>query len=230
MGWQPQAVVARSVAVALHLVPGLLAYGLLRAAREPLQTSRGLSSAEAQIGVIMTGVMLLMGLGTFVFARQLDGLGPRETLRLTGAMHFDGVGAMLAVAIWFVVLAVPSVLGYEDDLRALVEGVDWLALPSWHFQRTDGFRDLPLVLGGFALAANLLCEELWFRGYLQDKLAFLGGAGWVCAGLLFTIYHVFEAPIVYPSFLGGLALAGLWALRRNLWPCVVLHALFTASG
>lgn len=39
-----------------------------------------------------------------------------------------------------------------------------------------------------------------------------------------------EAPIVYPSFLGGLALAGLWALRRNLWPCVLLHALSNASG
>ena len=53
---------------------------------------------------------------------------------------------------------------------------------------------------------------------------------WVGAGLLSTLYHVFEAPVVYPAFLGGLGLAGLWALRRNLWPCLLLHALFTASG
>ena len=39
----------------------------------------------------------------------------------------------------------------------------------------------------FALGANLICEELWFRGYLQDKLAFLGRGSWVGAGLLFTL-------------------------------------------
>lgn len=78
--------------------------------------------------------------------------------------------------------------------------------------------------------ANLVCEELWFRGYLQDKLAFLGSRSWVGAGLLFTLYHVFEAPIVYPGFVGGLALAGLWALRGNLVSCILLHALLTASA
>jgi MFS family permease len=205
-------------------MPGLLAYGLLRTVRDPLQTSLGLSSAEAQIGVIMTGVMLVMGLGTFVFARLLDGVGPRETLRLTGATHFDGVGAMLAVAIWLVVLAVPSILGYEDDLRTLVEGVDWLALPSWQLpahRRLPGPPDCSRRLRPRGQPSAATC---------RTRLAFLGRFGWVVAGLLFTLYHVFEAPLVYPAFLGGLALAGLWALRRNLWPCVVLHALFTASG
>jgi predicted Abi (CAAX) family protease len=220
----------RVLVVALHLVSGLLAYALLRTARRPLQTAFGLSSAEAQIGVIMTGVMLLMGVGTFVLARVLDGLGPRETLRLTGATRLDGVGVVLAVVIWLAVLAVGAIVSYEDDLRTLVERVDWLALPDWHFQRSDGFQDLAPALGAFALAANLVCEELWFRGYLEDKLAFLGRLGWVVAGLLFTLYHVFEAPTVYPRFLGGLALAGLWALRRNLWPCILLHTLFTAAG
>ncbi len=145
-GWRPETVMARTMVVGLHLVPGVLAYGLLRSAREPLQSSLGLSSAEAQIAVIMTGVMLLMGLGTFLFGRLLDGLSPRETLRLTGVTRFDGVGALLAVGIWLVVLAVPSILDYEDDLRVLVERADWLALPGWHFQRTDGFQDLPVIV------------------------------------------------------------------------------------
>ncbi len=214
--------------VALHLVPGVLAYVLLRTAREPLQRLLGISSAEAQIGVIMTGVMLLMGVATFLFAKALDGRNPRDALRLLGVRGVDPLGLALAVAIWLVVVAVPWIVGYEDDLRAAIEGVHWLALPSWHFQRTDGFTQLPPLLGAFALAANLLCEELWFRGYLQDKLRFLGRLSWIIAGLLFILYHVFEAPVAYPGILGGLGLAGLWALRHDLWSCILLHALLNA--
>ncbi len=226
--WQPETLAGRASVVLLHLLPGILAYGLLRTVREPLQDLLGISSAEVQIGIIMTGVMLLMGVATFVFIRVLDGLTPRDALRLTGIASFDPVAVLVAVAIWLVVLAVPAIVGYEDDLRALVEGVDWLALPSWHFQRNDGFRQLSPILGAVALAANLVCEELWFRGYLQDKLQFIGRFSWLVAGLLFILYHVFEAPIAYPGFIGGVGLAALWAIRRDLWSCILLHALLNA--
>lgn len=226
--WQPETLPAKACVVAMHLLPGLVAYGLLRWARQPLQTSLGLTSAEAQIGMIMTGVMLAMAAATFALARVLDGLGPRETVRLAGLTRFDPVGALLATLFWIAVLAIPSIVGYEDDLRALVERSEWLALPSWHFQETDGFKQVPALVGALALVANLLGEELWFRGYLQDKLAFVGRLRWIAAGLLFTLYHVFEAPIAYPGFLGAIALAGLWALRRSLWPCILLHALLNA--
>lgn len=226
--WQPHTLATRVSVVVLHLAPGLLAYTLLRAAREPLQHTLGITSAEAQIGVVMTGVMLLMGIATFVCARLIDGLAPREVLHLTGVYRFDRMAVALAVTLWLAVLAVSSILGYEESLRALIERVEWLALPPWHFQRTDGFTQLAPGLGAFALMANVVCEELWFRGYLQDKLRVFGSLSWVGAGLLFTLYHVFEAPIAYPGVLGGLALAGLWAMRRNLWSCLFLHTLLNA--
>ena len=160
--------------MAAHLAPGLVAYVLLRVAREPLQRSLGLTSAEALIGVVMTAVMLAMGVAAFVCARFLDGLGPRLALRLVGAKRIDWAGIVLALVMWLVVVAVSAVLRYEEDLRALVEEVDWLALPPWHFQHIDGFQQLPVAVGGFALVANVVCEELLFRGYLQDKLGFLG--------------------------------------------------------
>jgi membrane protease YdiL (CAAX protease family) len=228
VAWQPRSATARAFVVALHLAPGVLAYVLLRTVREPLQDLLGLTSAEAQIGAIMTGVMLLMAAATFACARLVDGLGARRTLHATGVTRFDSVAIVLAVAIWLAVIAASSLLGYEHDIRAIVERVDWLALPPWHFQRIDGFTELAPLVAGFALVANVMCEELWFRGYLQDKLVFLGPLSWVGGGLLFTLYHVFEAPVAYPGVLGGLALAGLWAARRDLWSCVLLHALLNA--
>ena len=141
--------------------------------------------------------MLLMAAATFAFARLLDGLGQREVMRLTGLARFDAIAVLLAIPTWLAVLAVSSLVDHQEPLRALVERVDWLRLPPWHFQQVDGFTQLAPVLGGFALVANVVCEEMWFRGYLQDKLRFLGPLSWVVAGLLFTLYHVFEAPIAY---------------------------------
>ncbi|MDQ4082305.1 MAG: hypothetical protein M3123_05385, partial [Actinomycetota bacterium] len=101
---------ARICVVVLHLAPGLLAYFLLRTAREPLQKALGLTSAEAQIGVIVTAVMLLMAAATVVCARLVDGLGPRDVLRITGIHRFDWVAVALAVLIWLAVLATSSIL------------------------------------------------------------------------------------------------------------------------
>lgn len=226
--WRPETLASRVFVVALHLLPGVLAYLLLRIGREPLQSLLGISSAEAQIGIIMTGVMLLMGVATLLCAKTIDGFGPGEALRAAGFTRFDSVAVVVAAAIWLAVIAIPSIFDYEDKLRAVIEGIDWLALPPWHFQRTDGFRQLPPLLAAFALSANLVCEEVWFRGYLQDKLEFFGRFSWVVAGLLFILYHVFEAPVAYPGLLGGLGLAGLWAMRRDLWSCILLHGLLNA--
>ncbi|HVL03874.1 MAG TPA: hypothetical protein VM386_05495, partial [Acidimicrobiales bacterium] len=146
--------------------------------RQPLERLLAASSAEAQIGLIMTGVMLLMGTGAIVFARLLDGIGPRAFLQRIGLNRFDPVGLTLAIVMSALVFIVPAILDYEDDLRRLVEDVDWLALPAWHFQRINGFTQLSPLIGGFALAANVVCEEMWFRGYLQDKLSFLGRFSW----------------------------------------------------
>ena len=94
----------------------LLAYLLVRTATEPLQRSLGLTSAEAQIGVVMTGIMFLLAALTFLFARLLDGLTARETLRFTGVTGFDRAGVLAAVAVWLALVAISAIFDLEDDL------------------------------------------------------------------------------------------------------------------
>jgi membrane protease YdiL (CAAX protease family) len=220
----------RAAAVALHVAPGVVAYALLHHARVPLQQILGLSSAVVQIGVIMTGaVMLLMlGGGALALARAWDRLAFAETLRAAGATRLDWAALALAVALWGALIAVPDDRLYGDRLAAWLQRQPVLEMPAWHFQVSGGFAQLPPVLAAVALVANVVCEELYFRGYLFAKLSFLGPATWLVTGLLFTSYHVFQAPLSYPGVLGGLALAGLYQLRGNLWACVLLHTLLQA--
>jgi uncharacterized protein len=214
--------------VALHLAPGVLAYVVLRVAREPLGEALDVGDAEAQ-AVALTGVMVLMGAGALLLPSLAHGLGVRRALRTVGVTRLDRASLVAAVAVWLAVAAVSAVAGYEDDLRRLIEGVSWLSLPEWHLRRR-GLEALPPLLGAVALGTNLLGEELWFRGYLQDRLRFLGPLWWLAAGVLFTLYHVFQAPVTYPAFVAPVSIAALYALRHDLWSCVLLHALLQVTS
>ena len=218
---------SRVVTIALHLVPGVVAYLLLHFARRPLGDALGLSEDSVQLAT-MTGVMLMLAAGAFIGPLALDRLSAAEAVDLLGLRRLDPIGFVVAAVLAAILLLLPTDRWYADDVSAWLQTIEWLDLDRWHFQRTDAFLAVPGWFAGAALICNLVGEELWFRGYLQPKLSFLGRWTWVAGGTLFTAYHVFEAPLVYPNLLGGLALAGLYALRRDLWSCVVLHALLQA--
>ena len=47
---------------------------------------------------------------------------------------------------------------------------------------------------GIFFVGNFLGEELYFRGYLMKKTAFLGGWNWVFNSVAFSLYHLWQAP------------------------------------
>jgi len=218
---------AKLAVVTAHLAPGVVAYLLLHHAREPISRTLRIGEATAQVGIIMTSIMIALGGAALLAPRLVDRLPRRDVIAMLGLTRVDPAGLLIACVFAGVVLLAPTEWLYEDAFGAWLQG-SWLALPSWHFQRTAAFSEIPPAVAAVALLANIVGEELWFRAYLYPKLAFLGGWTWPVAGLLFIAYHVFQAPVTYPGFLGGLALTGLYALRRDLWSCVLLHALLQA--
>ncbi len=200
---------------------------MLHFARRPLSNTLGLSEDSVQLAA-MTGVMLMLAAGAFIGPLALDRLSGAEVVDLLGLRRMDIIGLALAAVLAAILLILPTDRWYADNISAWLQGIEWLDLDAWHFQRTDAFVAVPGWFAGAALVCNVVGEELWFRGYLQPKLSFLDRWTWLAGGTLFTAYHVFEAPLVYPNLLGGIALAGLYALRRDLWSCVVLHALLQA--
>ena len=223
----PRSATARLTVVGLHLLPGVVALLLLHHARQPISRILRITEAAAQIGVIMTGIMITLGGAALLLPWLVDRLSLRDVIALLGLTRVDLTGLLLACVFAAAVLLAPTERLYEDELRSWLQGT-WLGLPTWHFQAIDGFAQIPPLLAAVALVANIVGEELWFRGYLFRKLAFLGSWTWLIAGLLFIAYHIFEAPVAHPGLLGGLALTGLYALRRDLWSCVLLHTLLQA--
>lgn len=70
---------------------------------------------------------------------------------------------------------------------------------------------------------NFLGEELYFRGYLMKKIAFLGNAAWVVNSLLFATYHFWQIPQTWPLVDLVLTIGLLMQLRKDLYVLVAFH-------
>lgn len=95
-------------------------------------------------------------------------------------------------------------------------------------------RALAAVPLGIRIAVVLtaaICEEFMYRGIGIEELALLVGNRWL-AGLLSLIVFAFSHVGLYGLSTGllipaavGAVLTGLYLLRRNLWSCVLVHAI-----
>lgn len=123
--------------VAAHLAPGVVAYLLLHYGREALSRTLRISEVTAQVGIIMTSVMITLGGAALLAPRFVDRLPRRDVTLMLGLTRVDPVGLAIACAFAAVVLLAPTERLYEDALGAWLQE-SWLALPPWHFQRTAG--------------------------------------------------------------------------------------------
>ena len=161
---------SKAATVALHLVPGVVAYLLLHFARRPLSDALGLSEDSVQLAT-MTGVMLMLAAGAVIGPLALDRLSGAEAVDLLGLRRLDPIGFVVAAALAAILLLLPTDRWYADDVSAWLQTIEWLDLDGWHFQRTDAFLTVPGWFTGAALVFNLVGEHLWFRAYLQPKLS-----------------------------------------------------------
>jgi CAAX protease family protein len=166
-------------------------------------------------GVSYVATMLLainVALVTFLFVRQMDGIGYSIVW---------GNDAMFSAGVHFVVLA------------AIVIPLG-IAL---HFIRFDpavaNWKSLPVD----ATAIFLLTawpEELLFRGLLQNSLSrSLSSAtgGWVAASLVFGLAHISNNG-VFPNWryvllatIAGIFYGRVWRKTGSIFPAAIVHAL-----
>jgi uncharacterized protein len=145
--------------------------------------------------------------------------------------HRPGLGAWLidlgaALVYWIVALLLLSVLG-QILLRWSGSHIDPRKIGDVT-QRLAPVTEIEVVLFLLLSVSAGICEELVFRGYLQQQFARMGGRVWVgvvLAALVFGGAHGYEgiAGIVliaaYGAMFGVLAL-----LRRGLRTGMIAHA------
>jgi len=131
-----------------------------------------------------------------------------------------GWGAALGVANLFGAVVPLQYLAQHLFPRSLVELFDMGHL----FERQD-MRDLALLMAAVAVAAPV-CEEAFFRGFLQERLSRVMGNPWRVAVLVAAVFSAFHLdPVGFLArFELGLLFGLLYWKMGSLWPGVAAHA------
>ncbi len=222
-GFRPEARLGlwrRAVAAAFLTV--VLWAGVFGPLAERSELARGLSEGPpaaifALHGLILAFLAMWWALGYLGVDRTRRAGADPLLLRCRRPAAELGIGAAAGVVGWLAVLA--ALLGLGGLLTLLGEGH---LLPTELPAVIPWLAGLPVAMRlGVSLSAGL-CEELFFRAFLQPRL------GIALSSACFVLAHVaYEQPImlVGVSFL-SLLFAWLLAWRRSIWAAVVAHALF----
>lgn len=184
----------------------------------PWQAHQNIANAGQDVGVLIAEWLAFAVIAAIVVFWERLPLFASVGLRRPRWADFGAM--LLAFVALFILLALIGVLARASG----ASGVSFAGSADM-----KAIFAIPFALRlGVVLTAGF-CEEFFFRGYAIERLTALTGKTWigvVAAIVLFTLGHVAR----YGFTLGLLgvaviatALSVLYAVRRNLWPCIAMH-------
>ncbi|QNL48747.1 CPBP family intramembrane metalloprotease [Olivibacter sp. SDN3] len=113
-------------------------------------------------------------------------------------------------------------------------------LPSWQYQIFgDGmFFGIPVEQNSWLIAvfliiylANVIGEEVWWRGYiLPRQVKGIGRNAWVANGLLWALFHMFQPWDIISLIPIALGISFMSQYRKSAWIGIVAHGVLNSIG
>lgn len=109
-------------------------------------------------------------------------------------------------------------------------------LPEWYFNPVYGSADTKLIarvfLAGIFIDGIIgpVVEEIYFRGYLLPRMAYLGKWAPIINGLLFGLYHFWQ-PHNYLAIIAiGMVLSYIVWKKQNVYLGILIHCSLNILG
>lgn len=109
-------------------------------------------------------------------------------------------------------------------------------LPEWYFNPVYGSTDTVLIAKVFLAGIFIdgivgpVVEELYFRGYLLPRMAYLGKWAPIINGLLFGLYHFWQ-PHNYLAIIAiGIVLSYIVWKKQNVYLGIIIHCSLNILG
>ncbi|MCC7011511.1 MAG: CPBP family intramembrane metalloprotease [Planctomycetes bacterium] len=183
--------------------------------------SLDLEGAVAQVAV-SAGLQLVTIAMVALFARQLDPLGLRSL-----GLRADRTWPAVAVGFTSYLIALPAIAGAAQISNWLWPTLGFELVTQDVVQLAAGLSGAELALfSALAVVVIPLCEELFFRAFLQPLLVQnLGDRGGVLiTALLFTSVHA-NLLTCLPMFALSLVLGSVMLRTQHIASCWFVHAL-----
>ncbi len=91
----------------------------------------------------------------------------------------------------------------------------------------------PWLIGGLLFFIIGPAEEIFWRGFVQKRLSKRCGMliGFVIATAIYALVHVwsFNLMLLAASALCGVFWGSMFSLTKNLWPCIICHAIWDVT-
>ncbi len=228
--YQAKTITSRLFYLFMHLAPGV--FGALVLNYVPLYTLLRDASGLGDIWYQYAGFIFVTYIWhivlPFLVLRWSDGLSFRESLAFIGLDRFDARGVFIVLPVVLVPFTLICIPWYEYIYHPLS---DWLAsieffhMPA-HSIFVSGYSEIPGLALLFLYLGNFLGEEVYYRGYLMKKCAFLGGHTWWVTSVLFVIYHFFQVELTWSQIGPALMFGAMMVWRKDLYVLIALHMIF----
>lgn len=211
--------------IGFQVLGGVVALGLVvvREGASVLSDPAKLLEGQADLLLIGNTVGQFFGLALPVFlVALLHSRSPARFLRLRIPDARQLGLALLGLA---VLLPVVQWLSAVNALIPLPESIAAFEKQQLDFLERVLSGDTGTLLNLVALAVTpALCEELFFRGYIQRQFerSLSVGTALILTGAIFGLYHMRFSQII-PLTVLGIYLAYVTWRTGSLWPAVVLH-------
>jgi membrane protease YdiL (CAAX protease family) len=229
---QAKTTLAKAIYLFLYLLPGIVVFVFLNVPPvfRAAMTITGLSAKYLQYFWVLFLTFGWHMFVPFVILRYVDKLSLGEIVAFLGLNRVDRRGLFLVLPVYFVFFALAS-LPYLNFVAPLIENwtksITLFRIPSDSiFQDTpEAMYSIPPIALLFLGIGNFLGEELYFRGYLMKKSAFLGRLNWIVGSILFALYHLWRVQQTWPMIGLVLAFGLLMTLRKDLYVLIAFHFL-----
>ncbi len=197
----PRGSLARAWYLFFYLLPGIVAYLAMNVA--PVYAFfvdlTGLSGKNWQFGLAIAITFGWHMVLPVIVLNRADHLSFRQAMSYIGLNRVDWKSVLIVVPVAFtlwLIISIPYMHYVAPSIKAWTEGIAWMQIPSYSvFQPgPDSLFTYPGWMLAIFFIGNFIGEEVYFRGYLMKKTAFLGSWNWLISSVLFGIYHFWQIP------------------------------------
>jgi uncharacterized protein len=227
--YQARTPLKKALYLFFYLLPGIIAYLLINV-KPVYEWGVAVTGLKGNVYQYMILIILTFGwhiVVPFIVLRVDDKLSIRQSLGFLGISKFDWKGCtylQVVFFIGFILLTIPYMYFFHGPMYGWLESIEIFSIPDYSiFKSAEALYGFPPLWLFFLFVGNFVGEELYFRGYLQKKSAFLGKHNVWINGALFAIYHFFQIPQTWPLIIPGMVFPLIMQWRKNLWVAVIFH-------
>ena len=182
--------------LAAYLIPGVAAYALVNVepVHNALSSALGLTGYTFQYAMFVAFTLCWHLAFPILMLRWHEKLKWVEVFRFLSLNRFSFKEVLVVAPVAFalsVILSLPYMLTLYEPFQSWLQSMTLFRIPPYSmFASYEAFYGAPLLLMILMLVGNFVGEEIYFRGYLMRKTAFLGRFNWFVNSLLFCAYHL----------------------------------------